>query len=87
MDEFLFCASLLVAALGATAYLYHLVGLLLMAFQENFWLGLAGLVFQVPLVLLAALRWDRVGSTFLRAVASLALTAGGLLAAYRDLHS
>lgn len=83
MDIFLFYAGLAVAVLGALAYLYHLVGLLLMAFQENFWLGLAGLLFQVPLVLLAAFRWDRAGGTFLRAVGSLALVAGGLAAAFR----
>lgn len=87
MDVFLFYAGLLVAALGAMGYLYHLVALLLLAFQENFWLGLAGLVLQVPLVLLAAFRWDRAGSTFLRAVGCLALVAGGLAAAFRSFHS
>lgn len=56
---------------GVLAFLFFFVQLLIIAFQENFFFGLACLVFQVPLLFLVATRWDRTGGVFLRALASI----------------
>lgn len=70
-------AAFLCVIIGGLAYLYYLVQLLIIAFQEHVLLGVLCLVIQVPLLFLVIVRWDRAGGSFLRALASAAFGLGG----------
>ncbi len=73
----------LVIVAGSFVSLFFSVQILIKNFQENVLWGLASLFFGLPSLIFVALRWDQVGSLFLKSLAASfgSILLGGLMIA------